>query len=416
MVQSITQNYSVLSLPFEGLPGSLNEESFAQTRQKAIDAIAEEQSRHRSSFLKDPDSSQIQLNRPGGNQDSIQIWKLLPAIQHLPEEMLSKMSVAMLFQLNSALAKESKLASKLGPAAKLASNMQQLQQSPSVVNSGLDDRKNKIHTSRFTLGGLCCSNQEAWLQAKGSLSQEGVVAIGCYDMDSIGCGGCVTPKGWLELHNPGSIELKLKHFYMPNVGSCASTGKRVSVEDGSDAINIGDNMKEIADMEGFRSALNAAREAMTSALPWNRSISAILGFMNNNNYCQADLQGNGCRASILTEFVDYIFSRNAMNWSNNQAFLTTDELSHVWSTWKGKRAFSIMASASDKGNREKPAKTAKKEKDDICRKYNTPQGCPAKEEDCRTVFGLKLRHVCSSFLAGQKGKKCEKNHTRMEHK
>jgi len=105
-----------------------------------------------------------------------------------------------------------------------------------------------------------------------------------------------------------------------------------------------------------------------------------------------------------------------MNWSNNQAFLTTDELSHVWSTWKGKRAFSIMASASDKGSKEKPAKMAKREKDDICRKYNTPQGCPAKEEDCRTVFGLKLRHVCNSFLAGQKGKKCEKNHTRMEHK
>jgi len=265
------------------------------------------------------------------------------------------------------------------------------------------------------LGGLACSNQEAWLQAKASISQEGILAIGCYDMDSIGCGGCVTPKAWLELHNPGSQELKLKHFYMPNVGSCASSSKRVSVEDGSDAISIGDSMKEIADMEGFRSAINAAREAMTSVFPWNRSISAILGFLSNNNYCQSDLHGNIRRASILSEFVDYVFSRNAMNWSNGLPFLSTDELSHVWSTWKGKRAFTIMSSAPEKSKERQP-KPAKREKDDICRKYNTPGGCPAKEEDCKTVFGLKLRHVCNSFLAGQKGKKCEKSHPRMDHK
>jgi len=384
-------------------------------RKKAMGGISEEQNRHRTSFLNDPDS--IRQSRVVGNQEVFQIWKLLPAVQHLPEEMLAKMSVATLFQLNSALAKESKLASKLGPAAKLSSNLQQIMQNPSVVSAGLDDRKTKIHSSRFDLGGLCCSNQEAWLQAKSSIPQEGVTAVGCYDMDSIGCGGCVTPKGWLELHNPGSTELKLKYFYMPNVGSCASSGKRVSVEDGSDAISIGDSMKEIADMEGFRSALNAAREALASALPWNRSISAILGFMLNSNYCQADLHGNLRRASILSEFVDYVFSRNAMNWSNNQAFLSTDELTHVWSTWKGKRAFSIMASSSsDKASKEKPFKPVKREKDDICRKFNMPQGCPLKEEDCKTTFGLKLRHVCNAYLSGQKGKKCEKNHPRMDHK
>jgi len=335
--------------------------------------------------------------------------------------MLDGLSDANIFSLNAALTKEMKIAHKQGAAAKLAANMQQLAQNPVRVEPGLDDRKTKISSSRFTLGGLCCSNQEAWLHGKSHIGQDGILAIGCYDMDSIGCGGCVTPKGWLELHNPGSTELKLKHFYMPNVGSAASAGKRVSVEDGSDAINIGDSMKEIADMEGLRSALNAAREAMCSVMPWNRSISAILGFFCNNNFCQADLQGNIRRAAILAEFVDYVLSRNAMNWSNSLAFLTTDDLTHVWNTWRSKRTYSIMSSVLDKSSRESsrgpPSKFPRKqEKDDICRQYNSTQGCPKKTEDCKTPFGFKLRHVCNVFLQGGKGKRCEKDHPRKDHK
>jgi len=35
---------------------------------------------------------------------------------------------------------------------------------------------------------------------------------------------------------------------------------------------------------------------------------------------------------------------------------------------------------------------------------------------CKTPFGIKLRHVCNAFLPGQRGKKCEKDHTRPNHK
>jgi hypothetical protein len=77
-------------------------------------------------------------------------------------------------------------------------------------------------------------------------------------------------------------------------------------------------------MDAFRAALNTAREVMAVALPWNRSISAIAGFMLNSNYCSADLLKNMNRAAILTEFVDYSFQRNALNWVNRQPFLSTD--------------------------------------------------------------------------------------------
>jgi hypothetical protein len=94
-------------------------------------------------------------------------------------------------------------------------------------------------------------------------------------------------------------------------------------------------------MEAFKSALNTLREAMASALPWNRSVGAICGFLNNTNFCAADLGQNGKRAVILTEFVDYALSRNALNWENGQTFLSADDLSHTWSTWKTKRLASL---------------------------------------------------------------------------
>ena len=65
---------------------------------------------------------------------------------------------------------------------------------------------------------------------------------------------------------------------------------------------------------------------MTTALPWNRSIGAIVGLMVNTNYLQEDIGGNPKRAAILAEFTDYILGRNALNWENCQSFLTTDEL------------------------------------------------------------------------------------------
>ena len=69
--------------------------------------------------------------------------------------------------------------------------------------------------------------------------------FGNYDLEAIGCGGCVTPKGWAELHNPASQELKLKWFHLPNVGGGSSSGKRGEGED------AGENLKEIADLISF---------------------------------------------------------------------------------------------------------------------------------------------------------------------
>lgn len=349
------------------------------------------------------------LELAGGGET--QLWDYLPHLSDIPSSLLKKLPVTALFQLNAARAKESKAAEKLSASAKLTANAKRLALSPTWVAGSKDDRKTILHPARF-LSGPSCSAQYLWLQAREIVGTAGSIALGNYDMDSFGCGGCVTPKGWLELHNPSSTDLKLKLFHLPNVASSSLSSKKINLEDNETAVSIGDSLKEISDFEGFRSALNTLREAMQWALPWNRSISAIIGFMQNTNYCTEDLKGVANRAIVLTEFVDFVLGRNALNWDNKVPFLSTEELAHTWSAWKGKR--SVFFTAARSGDKPKMQHRREK-KDDICRKYQT-NSCTSKPEDCKSFYGMKLRHVCAWVLPNTGGKKCEKDHPKAEHK
>ena len=122
-------------------------------------------------------------------------------------------------------------------------------------------------------------------------------------------------------------------------------------------------------MESFKVALNTAGEAMASALPWNRSVSAIVGLMVNTNYLSEDLSNNPKRAAVLTEFTDYVFGRNALNWENGQPFLTTDDLGHVWNNWRSKRGISLKG-PDQKKKREDSSTSNKTLVADVCKLYN----------------------------------------------
>ena len=60
------------------------------------------------------------------------------------------------------------------------------------------------------------------------------------------------------------------------------------------------------------------------------------------------MSNNPRRAAILVEFIDYVFGRNALNWENKQLYLSADDLSHVWASWKGKRSCFMVQQASEK--------------------------------------------------------------------
>jgi hypothetical protein len=343
-----------------------------------------------------------------GVADPLEIWRMLPALKELPEQLLQQLPRSEIFQLNAALLKESKSASKIQTNAKLMMNAQSLEKNPTRIDAGYDDRKRVLHRSRF-LGGASCSAQQLWLEARQVLGPKGVLPLGNYDLDAVGCGGCVTPRGWQAIHDPSSADLKLKLFYLPNVGGSGLASKKISLEDNDGSISVAESMKDISDMDAFRSALNALREAMACALPWNRSISAICGFLQNTNFCSSDLLQNNKRAAILTEFVDHVLSRNALNWENQQPFLSADDLAHTWATWKARRVSAYRGAEGKQGKKEEGAK----KRDNICRKFNG-EGCPNDAKDCKTFYGTKLRHVCSFVLPS--GAKCQKDHPKPDHK
>ena len=172
--------------------------------------------------------------------EELELWRLLPQLKDIPESLLKKLPLSAMFQLNTALAKENKTAEKLGINSRLAKNSKKLAKHPVMVERGLDNRKDILHPARF-LGGASCALAEQWAAARQAIGEDGVLPLGNYDLESIGCGGCVTPKGWAELHNPASQELKLKWFHLPNVGSTSSSSKRGEGEE------AGESPKEIAD-------------------------------------------------------------------------------------------------------------------------------------------------------------------------
>ena len=176
--------------------------------------------RHSSNFrgkavavaLADPEEGSSEEEFEEGTEQ--QLWRLLPQLKDMPEHFLKKLPVSAMFQLNVALQKEKKCSEKLGVTSRLAQNAKKAARNPVVVQEGRDNRKDLLHPARF-LGGASCSLTEQWAAARGTIGESGVLALGNYDLDAVGCGGSVTPKAWLELHNPASQELKLKMFHVP---------------------------------------------------------------------------------------------------------------------------------------------------------------------------------------------------------
>ena len=200
---------------------------------------------------------------------------------------------------------------------------------------------------------------------------------------------------------------------MDNISSSVSGGKSFSLLEGDDTtLSMGDSMRDITDFEDFKNCLSAARAAIGCVHPWTKSVEAIEGFMRNSSYCAQELSGRSNRAALLTGFVNYIFGRNAFAWKSKGMFLTADELRPVWKAWFAKQSSSII-DRPQQVKEQVQKKGQSMEKNDLCRRYNSKAGCARKEEDCKTFFGLKLRHRCNVRLPT--GKFCELAHPRHQH-
>ena len=114
--------------------------------------------------------------------------------------------------------------------------------------------------------------------------------ISTYDMNSIGLGGYVSKRGWVEIHDVGRDPLSLKLFNINGCGNKILANKQE------------EEFKDILELGEFKLALRVDREALSFVHLWNKWISAIEGFLIQTNYCRVDLSGTEKPAAILTQF------------------------------------------------------------------------------------------------------------------
>ena len=299
-------------------------------------------------------------------------------------------------------------------SSKLASNRDNIASTFSEVVSGRDNRWDSLHSARF-LPGAGCSAGKVWLRAREVLGDKGTTPISTYDMGSVGLAGFVSKRGWCELHNPGSDAITLKMF---NINSCSS---KVSSANSKDSSQDND-FKDIVDLGEFKLALRVLREALSFVFPWNKSVSALEGYMSSSNFCSKDLLGVDKPALILTQFVDFALESNADRWKNSEVFLSAGDLKTLWDSFYGAKPDSKLPQqrqSTPQQSRQQPKQQGgvfrrqpHGQFDDICGMYNWGK-CVKPAGTCTTKSGIPLRHVCN-WLADIKNPQslCGKLHPR----
>ena len=265
----------------------------AENVRLAEEAFGEERD-HTAGFSSVPDPG-----RQGRNFDSSHLDILRrrhPFLNEYPDEMLTATPIDTLLKLEATSIKLKNLERAKDVEEKLAYNRESIMQNAVEVRPGKDDRWSLLHEARF-LPGVACSSAKIWLRARDVLGTSGQPALSVYDMASVGLAGHVTPKGWLMLGDPGNSSISINMF------SISNCGKKITSR--LDGVNDGE-LKEIAELGELKVAIRALREALCFAQPWNRSVSALEGFLLQNDFCKSDLDGVEQSAAILSGFVDYV--------------------------------------------------------------------------------------------------------------
>jgi hypothetical protein len=260
------------------------------------------------------------------------------------------------------------------------------------VDMGLDDRTNVLHDGRF-LPGANCSAAKLWLAARERTPLHGAPPLGNYDMASIGLGGFVSSRGWVELANPASTRLSLRLF---NINNCSK--KSSSRKDDADS-----DLQEFTELGEFQLALRTMRAAAAFIMPWNYSFTALENFIINSKFCKSDLADVENKAQILTQFCDYVLTENASKWRDAEPFLSSGELKNTWNAFFSARPQSAF-SRKDSSKQAQAAGSQKKFNRpnvgfkklpfiDVC--YNWNKGtCNKAAGTCFSSRGIQLRHVC----------------------
>ena len=384
----------------------LDEEELRFNADEAREAHSEEASRTRHGFHSSSDPAAQAFFRPYGpttsqlsDQDVASLRKKFKFLADFSDQFIKSTPYDALLKTETTAIKISDHEKNKAISSRLSSNRDDLASTFTEILAGQDNRWDTLHASRF-LPGAACLASKMWLRAREVLGPKGHIPVSTYDMNCVGLGGFVSKRGWVELHDVGSDNLSLKLF---NINGC---GNKVSSSSSSSPSSDSSEFKDISELGEFKLAIRAAREALSFVHPWNKSISAIEGFLLQTNFCNTDLTGVDKPAVILTQFVDYILGENADRWRGHESFMNTGLLKGAWDAFFGaKPASSLQKSKpssssssqnqAQKGRGNHPLYSNNNSKfDDICRMFNCGK-CAKPKGTCTTKSGIPLRHICS---------------------
>lgn len=380
--------------------------------------------------------------------DLISLKKKFPFLSQYSDEFIMASGPLALIKTEAASRKLQEYDRGRRAEDKLLANRESLSSTSYAVEAGLDNRFDKLHTARF-LPGAACSFAKLWSKARDYLGGKGHPPLSTYDLSSIGLGGSVSARGWVELHDPSSTTISIKMFSMGNT----TKGKGVDAD-----------FHDMEDLSELKNALRALRAAMCSVHPWNRSVDALESFLIQSSFCSSELSSVDKQVPLLTKFIDYVLVENANRWRDMEPFLSTRDLRGTWADFYGQKASSLQRkshqpshknfntskqhsfsapsssfSSSSQGqsagrsagppqpqHQHQPLQPSAPSSrynaaphlflDDICYLWNIGK-CIRPANDCSTKKGRKLRHVCNfrpdptnPSLACGKDHPCFSNH------
>lgn len=314
-----------------GEPSLLLDEVLAENVRLANEALLEERGHSGESEgqVGDPGMRAILLDK-----NNLAVLRRRHAfLNEYSDQMLVNTPIETLLKLENTSIKLKNLEKARDVEERLAANREALMTTEILVGEGRDNRWSRLHEARF-LPGAACSAAKLWLRGREVLGSQSQPAVSVYDMAGVGLAGHVTSKGWMMLGDPGNSSISINMFSISNCGKRAvSKAEGLREED----------LREIAELGELKVAIRALREALAYAQPWNKSVSALEGFLLQNNYCGTDLEGLEHQANILVGFVDYVLRENSNRWRGQEAFLSVNELKGAWDSFYGSRPQALLA-------------------------------------------------------------------------
>ena len=355
----------------------------------ARSTIGEESDRTRAGFHSCPDPGTQHVSLDGLDR----LKEKFPFLKEYTDSFIKATGVDVLIKAETASKKLQRFDKEKKAEDKLYQNRERL--SVSEVKAGQDNRFDILHEAR-ALPGATCSAAKIWLLARKALGSSGHPPLSTYDMSAIGLGGCVTAKGWVEIHNPSSPNLSIKMFSM---GGCTSRSSK------------DEEFPDLEDLSELKAAIRVLRGAMVFVHPWNRSVDALESFLNQTSYCAKDLVGLDRQTQLLCQFVDYVLGENACRWRGMEPFLNTRDLRNTWEDFLGQKSSSFSKKSGNQNQQQKQNQNQQKQttgqntlpsqklgvpaflfKDDICVMWNLGK-CLRAPGSSKTMKTLNLRHV-----------------------